>query len=253
MGLVVDGGSALSAQQAASDEAEQAARAGAGQLSIDALRSGVVQLNRSKAISAAEQFTVEAGHPGIATVSSGTVTVQIEYQMPTAILGMIHIPFITVSARASAVDVQGVTVGWSTRGIIPQDFRRHSATWAVLSMVALTAIVVAVPIGLYALGGLPSFHVPLGAAAREISSHRSVDPRMVSHWVGRVALFVAWITWAWMTVCVLLEIRSRLTGRSSARLPASRSLQALAAVPGRDHHGPLLHGPSGACRHAFED
>ncbi len=111
MGLVVDGGSALSAQQAASDEAEQAARAGAGQLSIDALRSGVVQLNRSKAISAAEQFTVEAGHPGIATVSSGTVTVQIEYQMPTAILGMIHIPFITVSARASAVDVQGVTVG----------------------------------------------------------------------------------------------------------------------------------------------
>ena len=40
---------------------------------------------------------------------------------------------------------------------------------------------------------------------------------------------MAWITWAWMTVCVLLEIRSRLTGRSSARLPASRSLQALAA------------------------
>jgi hypothetical protein len=111
MGLVVDGGSALSAQQAASDEAEQAARAGAGQLSIDALRSGVVQLNQSKAISEAEQFTVDAGHPGIATVSAGTVTVQIEYQMPTVLLGMIHIPFITISATASAVDVQGVTVG----------------------------------------------------------------------------------------------------------------------------------------------
>lgn len=111
MGLVVDGGSALSAQQAASDEAEQAARAGAGQLSIDALRSGVVQLNQPKAISTAEQFTVDAGHPGIATVSSSTVTVQIEYQMPTVILGMINLPFITISARASAVDVQGVTVG----------------------------------------------------------------------------------------------------------------------------------------------
>jgi hypothetical protein len=111
MGLVVDGGSALSAQQAASDEAEQAARAGAGQLSINALRSGVVQLNQPKAISRAEQFTEEAGHPGTATVSSGTVTVRIEYQMPTVILGIIHIPFIKISATASAVDVQGVTVG----------------------------------------------------------------------------------------------------------------------------------------------
>ena len=72
----------------------------------------------------------------------------------------------------------------TTKGI-PQDSGRRSATWAVLSMVALTAIVVAVPIGLYALGGLPFFHLQLGAAAREISSHRSVDPRMVSHWVGR--------------------------------------------------------------------
>jgi hypothetical protein len=111
MGLVVDGGSALTAQQAASDEAEQAARAGAGQLSIDALRSGMVQLNQSKAISEAEQFTIEAGHPGIATVSSGTVTVQIEYQMPTVLLGMIRLPFIRISATASAVDVKGVTVG----------------------------------------------------------------------------------------------------------------------------------------------
>ncbi len=111
VGLVVDGGSALSARQSAADEAEQAARAGAGALSIDALRSGFVEIDQSQAIAAAEQFTDVAGHPGIATVSSGTVTVRIHYQIHTQILGLIGIDTLPVSASASAVDVQGVTVG----------------------------------------------------------------------------------------------------------------------------------------------
>jgi hypothetical protein len=111
MGLVVDGGSALSAQQAATDEAEQAARAGAGALSVDALRSGNVQINQQEAVSAAEEFTVAAGHPGTATVSSGTVNVQIHYRIHTEILGIVGIDTLPVSASASAVDVQGVTVG----------------------------------------------------------------------------------------------------------------------------------------------
>ena len=70
MGLVVDGGAVLSAQQAASDEAEQAARAGAGALSVNALRTGVVELNQEEAIAAAQKFTVAAGHPGIAVTVS---------------------------------------------------------------------------------------------------------------------------------------------------------------------------------------
>jgi Flp pilus assembly protein TadG len=111
MGLVVDGGSALSARQSAADEAEQAARAGAGELSVDALRSGSVQLDPVAAVNAAEQFTLAAGHPGTATVSSGTVTVKIHYQIHTEILGLIGIDTLSVSASASSVDVQGVTVG----------------------------------------------------------------------------------------------------------------------------------------------
>jgi hypothetical protein len=117
----------------------------------------------------------------------------------------------------------------TARGIVPQASGRRSASSAVLSTLALTVIVLAAPIGLYGLGGIPSFHLDLGAAAREISTHRSVDPRLVSHWVIRGALWLAWISWAWMTVCVALEIRSRVTGRSSARLPGSRSFQSLAA------------------------
>ena len=110
-GLVVDGGTVLSTQQAASDEAEQAARAGAGALSVNALRTGAVELNQQEAIAAAEKFSVAAGHPGIATVSSGVVTVVIQYRVHTEILGIVGIDSLPVSASASAIDVQGVTVG----------------------------------------------------------------------------------------------------------------------------------------------
>ena len=109
LGLVVDGGAALSAHQAATDEAEQAARAGAGALSVDALRAGVVQLDPEAAVSAAEAFTAAAGHPGTASVSSGVVTVTIHYRVPTALLGIVGIDSLPVSGTASAVDVEGVT------------------------------------------------------------------------------------------------------------------------------------------------
>jgi hypothetical protein len=111
MGLVLDGGSALTAHQAAGDEAQQAARAGAGALSVDALRSGSVELDDQAAVAAAEAFTVASGHPGTATASSGVVNVQIHYRIPTVILGIIGIQSLQVSGSASAVDVHGVTEG----------------------------------------------------------------------------------------------------------------------------------------------
>ncbi len=110
-GLVVDGGAAMSAHQAAVDEAEQAARAGAGALSTDGLRSGSLVIDQDDAIRSAEAFTSAAGHPGTAAVSAGAVTVTIHYRVPTSVLGIIGITSLPVSATASAVDVQGVTVG----------------------------------------------------------------------------------------------------------------------------------------------
>ncbi len=108
-GLVVDGGKAISAQQSAVDEAEQAARAGAGALSVDALRSGSVRIDPQAAVAAAEAFTLAAGHPGTATVSGGTVSVEIHYRVGTDILGLVGIDSLPVSASASAVDEAGVT------------------------------------------------------------------------------------------------------------------------------------------------
>jgi Putative Flp pilus-assembly TadE/G-like len=111
MGLVLDGGSAIRAGQSATDEAEQAARAGAGALSVDALRSGSVQIDQTNAVKAAELFTVAAGHPGTATVSGNTVSVEIHYRIPTEVLGIVGIGTLAVSASASAVDLSGVTQG----------------------------------------------------------------------------------------------------------------------------------------------
>ncbi len=111
VGLVVDGGASLTARQAAELEAEQAARTGAGAISVDALRSGYVEIDPAAAVAAAEAFTVAAGHPGSAVVSGGVVTVHVAYDVPTAILGIIGVDHLHVSAVASAVDVNGVARG----------------------------------------------------------------------------------------------------------------------------------------------
>ena len=111
LGLVVDGGTELTARQAASAEAEQAARAGAGALSVDALRAGLIQVDGPAAVATAEQFMTTAGHPGTAVVAGGVVTVRIAYQVPTTVLGLIGIDRLNVSATAAAVNVGGVTRG----------------------------------------------------------------------------------------------------------------------------------------------
>jgi Flp pilus assembly protein TadG len=111
LGLVVDGGTALTSRQAAQVEAEQAARAGAGSLSVDALRAGTIQIDTAAALATAAGFMAAAGHPGTAVVANGVVTVRIHYQVPTAILGLIGINRLDVSAEAAAVNVGGVTRG----------------------------------------------------------------------------------------------------------------------------------------------
>jgi len=111
LGLVVDGGAQVSAQQAASVEAEQAARAGAGAISVDALRAGSVTVDVQQAVATADAFTVEAGHPGSTSVDGNSVTVLVQYRIPTEILGIVGISSLPVSASATAVNVNGVTEG----------------------------------------------------------------------------------------------------------------------------------------------
>lgn len=109
VGLVVDAGRAVAARATAIDQAEQAARAGAEQLSIDALRSGQVSLDSASATAAADSYLAAVGQTGSASVSGATVTVRIEESEPTIVLGLVGVHQIDIAVTASATDVHGVT------------------------------------------------------------------------------------------------------------------------------------------------
>jgi Flp pilus assembly protein TadG len=111
VGLVVDAGRAIAAKGAAIDEAEQAARTGADQVSIDALRQGQVEIEPAAAVEAAEGYLNAVGQSGTASVSGSTVTVRIYGSEPTVILSIVGIDHIDFSAVASATNVHGVTRG----------------------------------------------------------------------------------------------------------------------------------------------
>ena len=109
VGLGVDTNRAIAAQRMAADEAEQAARTGAGQISVPELRDGRVRLDDSEAVNAAVGFTVSSGHPGTATASGGVVTVRVAVRVPTVILGIVGIQALKVVGTARASDVYGVS------------------------------------------------------------------------------------------------------------------------------------------------
>ena len=109
VGLGVDTNRAIAAQRLAADEAEQAARTGAGQISVEGLREGRVTLDDSAAVMAATGFTVLNGHPGTATAGDGTVRVRVAISVPTVILGIVGIRALNVVGTAQASDVSGVS------------------------------------------------------------------------------------------------------------------------------------------------
>ena len=119
-----------------------------------------------------------------------------------------------------------------TESLIRQWRGWRRALLTALSSVVLVSILVAIPAVLIALGGSPLSHLDLGHSLGALRAHGSQTtggPVFVMHWLATGPLLVAWILWLWMTVCIALEARSRLTGRSSIRLPASGTMQSLAA------------------------
>lgn len=99
---------------------------------------------------------------------------------------------------------------------------------ALGSTVVLIAFVLAVPCVLWATSGSPFAHWGMPAAGT-LASHARVGSGAVAHWLGRTAALLAWVAWAWMTVCVLVEFRTMVTGRATKKIPASRTLQSVAA------------------------
>ena len=111
IGLVVDGGRAVAAQSAATGTAEQAARLGADQISVEAIRSGTVAIDPSAAAKAVASYLRAVGATGAVTIAGQRVSVHIQSSEPTVILGIIGVVQLEVSANASATNVHGVTRG----------------------------------------------------------------------------------------------------------------------------------------------
>jgi hypothetical protein len=102
-GLVLDAGLAVSTKVNARSVANAAARAGARELDVAALRTtGVVRLDRAKAQAAATSWLARAGLPGTVTVTGDTVTVSVTTSRPTQLLNLAGIGSIAVHATATA-------------------------------------------------------------------------------------------------------------------------------------------------------
>lgn len=107
-GAVLDGGNAMAGRVKALDIAQEAARAGANQIDLAALRNdGVVQLDPGRAEAAAAGFLGRAGIDGVVNATTQEVTVTVSRAQPTLILQAVGVDQLTMTATAHAVAQTG--------------------------------------------------------------------------------------------------------------------------------------------------
>ena len=107
-GVVLDGGTAMATRVQALDIAQQAARAGANQLDLAALRErGQTILDPAAAQNAATAFLAQAGITGTVVATLTEVTVTVTRSQPTTLLQLIGKPSIAMTATAHATPVIG--------------------------------------------------------------------------------------------------------------------------------------------------
>jgi len=104
VGLAVDLGGQVHAQQRAHDVAAQAARAGGQQVeAAPAVEGRYVALDTAAARRAAEQYLAAAGVEGTVTITGGTtLVVRVTYIYEPTFLSMVGIGDLTVTGDASA-------------------------------------------------------------------------------------------------------------------------------------------------------
>jgi Flp pilus assembly protein TadG len=103
-GLVIDGGTALNARMTLADDVEQAARAGAQEIDIVALRANdVVQLDPRAAEGRAYAYLGGLGYSvSTANAAGDQITVGAQDQVAPKLLSLIGVPPFDISASATA-------------------------------------------------------------------------------------------------------------------------------------------------------
>ncbi|MEV4105926.1 pilus assembly protein TadG-related protein [Nonomuraea sp. NPDC049649] len=113
-GLVVDGGTKIQAYREAYAVAEEAARAGAGQVDVDRVyvKGGRIEIDSTKALSAARAYLGSAGHQGRAAMTGDrTIQVTVTVSRPTKLVSLMGITSVTATAKASARMFHGIEQG----------------------------------------------------------------------------------------------------------------------------------------------
>ena len=110
-GLVVDGGRLIEAKRRVNNRAEQAARAGAQALSVEALRSSGAQvIDEDRARAAVRDYLGRAGSEGkVLSVTGDSVTVEVTESTSLLILGVAGLGDQGVMGTGTARNVRGVT------------------------------------------------------------------------------------------------------------------------------------------------
>ncbi|WP_084965776.1 pilus assembly protein TadG-related protein [Thermoactinospora rubra] len=110
VGLAVDGGAKLRAGWEAMGVAEEAARAGAGQLDREAVyRGGRAIVDRGAAVRAAQNYLAASGHAGSVSIAGpDSIRVSVTVTKTTWLLSMVGISSVSMTATATADLVTGV-------------------------------------------------------------------------------------------------------------------------------------------------
>ncbi|GLZ15874.1 hypothetical protein Acsp04_61090 [Actinomadura sp. NBRC 104425] len=109
-GAVVDFGQKLQARHDAYATAQEAARAGAGQVDLDrAYAQGRFVVDRAHALRAAQNYLRASGHTGsVTTVGPRSIQVRVTITKPALFLPLIGIPSVSASGVATAELTTGV-------------------------------------------------------------------------------------------------------------------------------------------------
>lgn len=110
-GLVIDGGRKLNEAENAYAIAQEAARAGAGQVDTSvAYGSGSFRVDQSQAITAARNYLTNTGYQGsVSAVGADRISVSVTVTENTDVLSLIGIDTMTSTGTAVASLVSGVT------------------------------------------------------------------------------------------------------------------------------------------------
>ncbi|MEV4575073.1 pilus assembly protein TadG-related protein [Nonomuraea jabiensis] len=113
-GLMVDGGAKIQAYREAYAVAEEAARAGAGQMNIShAYTNGRFEIDTNQALTAARSYLSTAGHTGTISTSGNQVRVTVTVSRPTTLISLIGIGTVSATATATARMFHGIEQGQS--------------------------------------------------------------------------------------------------------------------------------------------